>query len=143
MDELDVRNYHLFKFDSEGIETRGLAGAVNTIDKNRCFLYFENNNRLSSPAPTKQILSLAYLAHWNVILYYRPDNYRMFPENIFSAPVQLNLFGVFIVLNVDVSCLPVAPGPAHLMQDDIADNKFTIMILFLLLKDFGGDIRTV
>ena len=65
----------------------------------------------------------------------------MFPENIFPAPVQLNLFCVFILSNLDVYCLPLVAGPAHSMQDDIADNKFTMMILFLLLKDFGDDIR--
>ena len=84
---------------------------------------------------------MAHLPHWTVILYYRPDNYRMFPENIFPAPVQLNLFCVFILLNLDVYCLPLVAGPAHSMQDDIADNKFTIMILFVLLKDFGDNIR--
>ena len=42
------------KVDSGGMKTRVLAGAVNSIDKNRPFLYFENNNWLSSPA-IKQI----------------------------------------------------------------------------------------
>ena len=55
LDELNARNYHLFKLDSRGMKTRVLAGAVNSIDKNRPFLYFENNNWLSSPVTIKQI----------------------------------------------------------------------------------------
>ena len=35
LDEWDVRKCHLLKGDNEGVKTRVLAGAVNTIDKNR------------------------------------------------------------------------------------------------------------
>ena len=67
VDEWDVSNCHLIRGDSEGMETRVLAGAVDTIDKNRPLPYLETNNRLSLPALIEQILSLAYLAHYSVL----------------------------------------------------------------------------
>ena len=137
LDEHDVRNCHLLKVDSEGMETEVLAGAVKMIAKYRPFLYLENNNRESSPELIEQILSLDYLAHWHVISYYRPDNFLMFPENIFSAPLELNLFCVPIEVDVDVPGLPVVTGPTHWMPDDIADDKFNVDDLISATETFG------
>ena len=137
LDEQDVRNCHLLKVDSEGMETEVLAGAIDMIGKYRPFLYLENNNRASSPALIEQILSLDYFAHWHLISYYRPDNYLMFPENIFSAPLELNLFCVPRELDVDVPGLPLVAGPTHWMPDDIADHKFKVDDLILVAEAFG------
>ncbi|MDG2033514.1 MAG: FkbM family methyltransferase [Rhodospirillales bacterium] len=137
LDDWAVKNCHLLKVDSEGMETEILAGAVNMIGKHRPFLYLENNNRASSPALIEQIVSLDYCAHWHVISYYRPDNYRKFPENIFSAPLELNLFCVPKEIDVDVPGLPLVSGPAHWMPDDIADQKFNVDDLLLVAETFG------
>ena len=61
----------------------------------------------------------------------------MFPENIFSAPLELNLFCVPIEVDVDVPDLPVVAGPTQWMPDDIADDKFNVDELISATETFG------
>ena len=61
----------------------------------------------------------------------------MFPENIFLAPLELNLFCVPKEVNVDVLGLPLVAGPAHCIPDDIADHKFNVDDLLLVAEKCG------
>ena len=90
-------------------------------------MYLENNNRLSLPVLIEQILSMAYLAHCHVILHYQPDNYRMFPENIFSAPLYFICLGSHRIEHRRF-LLPLVAALRHWMQDNITDNKFKVLI---------------
>ena len=137
LDELDVRNCNLLKVDSEGMEREIVAGAVKMIKKFRPILYLENNNRSSSPALIEQIYSLDYQVYWHVISYYRPDNFLMFMKNIFTAPLELNLFCVPKESDIEDIGLPVVSGSNQWMPDEIKINKFDVDDLLLAAELYG------
>ncbi|NQV56110.1 MAG: FkbM family methyltransferase [Rhodospirillales bacterium] len=138
LDDMGLEACHLIKVDVEGMEYEVLAGAARTIGKFKPTLYLENNNKASSPQLIGQVLSLGYQAFWHVISYYRRDNFAKCADNIFSAPLELNLLCLPEGADKRFSNLPAALSTDQWLPDDIAEEKFKVEMLLAINESFGA-----
>ena len=139
LDDMNILNCNLLKVDAEGMEGEILSGAIQMLHKFRPLLYLENNSRPCSPALIEQVYSLDYKAYWHVISYYRPQNFARFPDNLFTAPLELNLFCVPNEKKFKNSGLPAVTGPDQWLPEEIELKKFEVDKLLLIAESFGFD----
>jgi FkbM family methyltransferase len=93
IDNLNLRGCNLIKADVEGMETKVLKGAKDTIKKFKPFLYIENNRKETSEKTIKTIIGLGYKAYWHILNYYHPDNFFGNKKNVFkNYQPEVNVF---------------------------------------------------
>jgi FkbM family methyltransferase len=136
LDNLDLEICHLLKVDAEGMELEILTGAAQLVEKHRPILYLENNNRESSSALIEQLSLFEYRNYWHVISYYRKSNFNRFGENIFSAPLELNLLCIPDELNQNPPALPVVTHRDQWFPDEIQQGTYDINDLIALAESF-------
>ena len=87
-----VDHIALIKADVEGYELKMLMGAVNLIERDRPFLYLENDIVENSPALISYLWSLKYDIWWHVVPLFNPRNRANTEHNIFSNTGSVNIF---------------------------------------------------
>jgi FkbM family methyltransferase len=93
IDDLRLPACHLLKIDVEGMERQVLAGAAQTIRRDRPFLYVEDDRPDRSAELRAALDALGYVLYFHQPPYFNPDNFFHNPTNIFANTVSLNLYG--------------------------------------------------
>ena len=81
----------LIKADIEGHELKMLMGAINLIERDRPFLYLENDIVEKSHELITYLWSLRYDIWWHVVPLFNPKNRANTEQNIFSNTSSLNI----------------------------------------------------
>ena len=84
-------NIALIKADVEGYELKMLLGAVNLIERDRPFLYLENDIVEKSPELISYLWSLKYDIWWHVVPLFNPRNRANTEQNIFLNTASINI----------------------------------------------------
>ncbi len=135
LDQLEISDCALLKIDAEGMEAEILAGGQQLLETTRPVLYLENNDRERSPELITYLEGLGYSLYWHVISYFRANNHAQCDENIFPAPLELNL--VCLPGGQDVGLpLPPVQSPSEWMPDKIGDGAYDIDGLLQLSEAF-------
>jgi hypothetical protein len=137
VDDLKIEACNLLKIDAEGMEREIMTGASGTVEKFRPLLYLENNNRASSSALIEKIQSLDYQAYWHVISYFRPNNHTKCADNIFSAPLELNMLCLPKEADTGGAGLPAVAGSNQWLPEEIQQGRFSVDELLRLAESFG------
>ena len=94
-DFLDIRDrISLIKADVEGDELKVLIGAERLIEKDRPFLYLENDKIQNSPELISYIWDLKYEIWWHIVPLYRTNNRAGETKNIFKDIASFNILCV-------------------------------------------------
>ena len=86
-----VDHIALIKADIEGYELKMLMGAVNLIERDRPFLYLENDIVEKSPELISYLWSLKYDIWWHVVPLFNPRNRANTEQNIFLNTASINI----------------------------------------------------
>ena len=88
----DAERIALIKADVEGYELKLLMGAANLIERDRPFLYLENDRVESSSELISYLWGLKYDVWWHIVPLFNPSNRANTVQNIFSNIVSINIF---------------------------------------------------
>ncbi len=94
VDGLGLARCDLIKMDVEGHEVQALAGARETIMRNRPYLYIEDDKEPQRESLHKAIRSLGYEFRPSYSMLYKPNNFNGDAENIFGRTANFNLICV-------------------------------------------------
>ena len=86
-----VDHIALIKADVEGYELKMLMSAVNLIERDRPFLYLENDIVEKSPELISYLWGLSYDIWWHVVPLFNPRNRANTEQNIFLNTASLNI----------------------------------------------------
>lgn len=81
----------LMKVDVEGAELAVLAGAKKLIERDRPFLYVENDRPQTSRELISFISELGYKLWWHVVPLFRANNFAQTRQNIFGGVCSVNM----------------------------------------------------
>lgn len=95
----------LIKIDVEGMEGDVLAGAKETLRRNRPLLYVENDRVEKSAALIQQLFDLGYRLWWHLPPLFNPDNYFGVVENDYGGVVSINMLCIPAERDANVSGL--------------------------------------
>ena len=84
IDELALQRCALIKVDVEGMETKVVAGAKDTIARCRPALFLENDTVERSREVLEAVEAVGYKAYWQIAGYFSPKNFFGNPENVFA-----------------------------------------------------------
>lgn len=84
IDSLNLPNCQLIKIDVEGMEADVAAGAKQTIERCRPFIFLENNDKESSKRIDAILKQIGYRAYWSIHSYYSGANFYCNDVNIWS-----------------------------------------------------------
>jgi FkbM family methyltransferase len=111
IDELGLQSCALIKIDVEGMETKVIAGARETIARCRPVLFLENDTVERSRELLESVFALDYKAYWQIASFYNRANFFANPENVFArfqpeanlvcVPTECGFDGLTPVIGVD------------------------------------------
>ena len=81
----------LIKADVEGYELKLLMGATNLIERDRPFLYLENDKVENSPELISYLWGLKYDIWWHIVPLFNPANRANTEQNIFAKIHSFNI----------------------------------------------------
>jgi FkbM family methyltransferase len=84
IDELRLQRCALIKVDVEGMETKVVAGAKDTIARCRPALFLENDTVERSRDVLEAVDAIGYKAFWQIAGYFSPKNFFGNRENVFA-----------------------------------------------------------
>jgi FkbM family methyltransferase len=84
IDALGLRRCALIKVDVEGMETKVIAGARETIARCRPALFLENDTVERSREVLESVEAIGYKAFWHIAGYFSPKNFFANGENVFA-----------------------------------------------------------
>lgn len=87
----EKNNIRLIKIDVEGMEESVIAGAVETIDRCKPFLYVENDRLEKSKALIETIWELGYKCYWHLPPCYNENNFYKTRQNLYPNIVAVNM----------------------------------------------------
>jgi FkbM family methyltransferase len=87
----DTDRIALIKADVEGYELKLLMGAVNLIERDRPFLYLENDKVESSLELISYLWGLKYDVWWHIVPLFNPKNRANTEQNIFPGSASFNI----------------------------------------------------
>lgn len=99
IDSLGFQRLKLLKIDVEGMETEVLAGAVDTVQRCRPYIYVENEFSEKSEELIRQIRGFGYRLWWHRPPMFNPANFAGNAEDVFPGIVSNNML-----------CLPAESG---------------------------------
>lgn len=109
----------LMKVDVEGMERRVLAGARRIIERDRPFLYVENDRIAESPALIAWMRQNDYRLYWHCPLLYNPDNFFRNPQNRYPGIAAINMLGIPNEMKFDTAAMtPVDADGTHILKGD-------------------------
>ncbi|SCA63530.1 Uncharacterized protein SCG7086_AU_00160 [Chlamydiales bacterium SCGC AG-110-P3] len=85
IDNLGLPRCNLIKMDVEGMESKALRGAANTLKKHRPILFVENNTTDDSGALITLLEEYKYSCWWHLAHYYNPDNFYGCKDDLFTG----------------------------------------------------------
>lgn len=91
VDSLAPPRCRLIKIDVQGMETKVLDGAEQTIARCRPALSVENDDRSRSPDLIRRIRAMGYRLWWHLPPLFNPQNFRGCSENIFGNVGSSNM----------------------------------------------------
>lgn len=92
IDDLTPTSCDFIKIDVEGMESRVLVGAKNTIETYKPFLYVEDDRQKKSKDLVQMIQQLGYETYLHSPSLFREDNYFDNKFNVFGGVLAINLF---------------------------------------------------
>ncbi len=99
LDDLSIPECAFIKIDVEGMEQSVLEGACALIERDRPWLYVENDRTEKSADLIRHIHDLGYDLFWHLPYMYNPNNMQGEQENIFPDLVSINML-----------CIPAEQG---------------------------------
>ena len=75
LDDLKLSKCNLIKIDVEGMETKVLDGAKDTIEKHKPIIFTENNRTEGSEELLNALVEYGYKCYWHISAYYNPKNF--------------------------------------------------------------------
>lgn len=87
IDDLKLKKCGLIKIDVEGMETKVIDGAENTIEQHKPIIYTENNRTEGSEELLATLMEFGYKCYWHVSDYYNPKNFFKNKDNVFKNHV--------------------------------------------------------
>ena len=84
IDDLKLKKCNLIKIDVEGMETKVIDGAEDTIEQYMPIIYTENNRTEGSERLLATLMEFAYQCYWHILDYYNPKNFFKNKVNIFK-----------------------------------------------------------
>jgi FkbM family methyltransferase len=91
VDSLNLSQCRLIKIDVEGMEPEVLEGAASTFDRCEPVAYVENKKSERSSTVIGFFLNRGYRLYWHFARFYRPDNFRRSPTNVFGNTGDINM----------------------------------------------------
>ena len=94
LDDLDLPNLKLLKIDVEGLEWAVIQGAHKQLMQHKPILYLEAKRIPGTIAYLDWLLTNGWRCYWHFAFFYRSDNFRKNPENIFGGTGDMNVLAV-------------------------------------------------
>lgn len=91
LDSIGFPRVDLLKIDVEGMELEALMGAEKLIDRNRPYIYVENDRREKSPALIRWLLAQGYELYWHLPPLFNKNNFGGEKEDVFPNIVSVNM----------------------------------------------------
>jgi len=110
VDSFNLAQCHLIKIDVEGMESKVLKGAEQTIKRCRPILFAENDREENSKDLVEQIRSYNYNIYWVITGLFNPNNYFANPENIYERQCAMNILCLPQEYEQHIDLPPVEPG---------------------------------
>lgn len=82
----------LIKCDAQGQEPNIIKGSTKIIEKNKPFLYVENDDIKTSKNLIDMIKGFGYVMFWHLVPLFNPNNYLKNTKNLFSKISSINMF---------------------------------------------------
>lgn len=111
LDDLNIPECAFIKIDVEGMERQVLDGARELIERDRPWLYVENDREEKSDALIRLIHSLGYDLFWHRPYLFNVNNMHGVSENVFPDLVSINMLCIPTELNVQVPGLTKVEVP--------------------------------
>lgn len=81
----------LIKCDAQGQEPNIIKGSKKIIEKNKPYLYLENDDIKTSKNLIEMIKSMGYQMFWHLVPLFNPNNYLKNTKNIFPKIFSINM----------------------------------------------------
>lgn len=95
IDGLKLQNCNLIKIDVEGMESKVIEGADDTIEEYKPIIFAENNRTEGSEELLSMLIDYGYKCYWHVSKYYNPKNFFKNKENVFpNLTPEVNLLAL-------------------------------------------------
>lgn len=94
LDDLELMECALLKIDVEGYEWPVIQGAQQHLLRLRPLLYLEAKRIAGTVAYLDWLLNNGWRCYWHFAHFYRADNFRNNPENIFGGTGDMNILAV-------------------------------------------------
>jgi FkbM family methyltransferase len=94
LDDHDIDQCHLIKIDVESHEFQVLQGAESTLKRHRPVLYLEAKRRPGTSAYLDYLLKNGWRCYWHFAFFYRLNNFRRNPHNVFGGTGDMNVLAV-------------------------------------------------
>jgi FkbM family methyltransferase len=91
IDSLQLLRLHLLKIDVEGMETKVLMGAKQTIARCQPVIYCENDRKEKSAQLIDCLRAMGYTMYWHLPPLYNRDNFGQHHENVFGPIISANM----------------------------------------------------
>jgi FkbM family methyltransferase len=94
VDSLDLKDCAAMKIDVEGMEIDVFRGAIQTIERCRPLIYFEQVGNRNLDQIWLFFQSLSYDLFWHVANPYNSNNFAANPQNLFGGAVEVNIVAI-------------------------------------------------
>lgn len=94
VDSLELEACHLIKVDVEGYEWSVVQGAAATVQRHRPVLYLEAKRVPGTSAYLRFLLNQGWRCYWHFAFFFRRNNFRKQPDNIFLGIGDMNVLAV-------------------------------------------------
>jgi FkbM family methyltransferase len=127
IDSLHLRRLNFLKIDAEGMETRVLTGAKQTIARCRPVIYCENDRRKNSAKLIACLTAMGYTMYWHLPPLYNRDNSAKRRKNVFGPLISANMLCLPPHTRVSAKGMAKVTGPhdwwERLFRDFSAERK--------------------
>lgn len=117
VDSLELDSLRAIKIDVEGMEFEVLKGAKTAIEKYLPIVYMESKKSQSTSNCIEMLQDLGYSLYWHFAFFYRKDNYRKNPVNIFGPQGDINMLCIPRGIDINVNLPKVSGVDADWQQE--------------------------
>jgi FkbM family methyltransferase len=94
LDDMELSRCTLVKIDVEGLEWQVIQGAQGHLLHHRPVVYLEAKRTPGTVAALEWLMSNGWQCYWHFAFFFRPDNFRQNPENVFGGTGDMNVLAV-------------------------------------------------
>lgn len=94
LDDMELPRCSLVKIDVEGLEWQVIQGAQGHLLNHRPVVYLEAKRTPGTVAALEWLMSNGWQCFWHFAFFFRADNFRQNPENVFGGTGDMNVLAV-------------------------------------------------